>query len=57
MLRITFYSADLLRTSAQKTASQLALGDGSKEVRESQDMKEFLQQKPRKSKHQNITVN
>ena len=57
MLRIMFYLADVLRTQAQKTASQIALRDRSKEVREEPGYREVLQQNPGSWNGKKITVN
>jgi len=46
VLRITYYSEDLLRTQAWEAASQVALRDSSQEVREELGYIGVLQQKP-----------
>ena len=41
-----FYSVNTLKTSPCETASQIDLRDCAKSLERSQDMQEFLQQKP-----------
>ena len=53
-----FYLADMLRTSAQETASQMPLRDCSKEVKEEPGcIRVFVKTNPRYLEYQKITVN
>ena len=56
-MRIVFYSVDILRISAQETASQVALRDCSEEVRkEPRDTGVFERKKTKKPGSQNIKI-